>query len=114
MDGDRESSARKLRRRWSRGGGGVLGNRGRRVGRRTLALSGRSGCFGVYGAPMGELSGHEVCFATFLGMLREEIGEEKDLQDSKHDEKLDADDQPQGLPQRHRPETIVIEVKSAG
>ena len=46
-----------------------------------------------------------------LGMLFEEVGEEKHLQHSKDDKQLDEDDGPERFAQFHRPESIVIQIE---
>ena len=55
--------------------------------------------------------------ADILGLLLigrglgvEIVGEEDEAQDDKEDNHLDGDDQPQGPPQCHGPETVDIEV----
>jgi len=40
------------------------------------------------------------------------IREEKNLQDREHNEQFEENDLPQGLPDNHRAETVIVEVKS--
>jgi len=59
--------------------------------------------------------------AHILGLLLlgvtlgvQEVGEEKQLDDNKKDEQLDANDQPQCLTHSHAAEAIVIQMEHAG
>ena len=47
---------------------------------------------------------------SFLGMSAEEVGEEEDLEDGKHDEEFDEDDGPERAAERHVAEAVVVEV----
>ena len=40
----------------------------------------------------------------------EKPGEEEETENEEHDEKLHEDDEPQGTPQRHAPEAVLVEV----
>jgi hypothetical protein len=54
---------------------------------------------------------NKLGLVALIGMLPNETGEEKHLQDGKHDEKLDENNRPQRLAEAHVPETIVIEIE---
>ena len=59
-----------------------------------------------------EFCGH-IAGLVALGMLLQEVGEEKQLEHHEDDKQLDQYDGPERLAKAHRPETVVVEVKSA-
>jgi hypothetical protein len=61
--------------------------------------------------PFDELVGDVVGLTAFVGVGLEEIGEEENLQDDKHDKQLDQDNGPQRLSQPHIAETIIVKVE---
>jgi len=44
-------------------------------------------------------------------VLADVVGEEKELQHGKDDEQLDEDDGPEGAPQRHAAESVIVEME---
>jgi hypothetical protein len=60
--------------------------------------------------PINELGGHEIGFGTRLGMLVDIIWEKENLQNSEDNDEFDDDNSPEGLPQRHVAEAVVVEV----
>ena len=64
------------------------------------------------GGSFDERACHVARLVAF-GMLFQEVGEEKQLQDHKDYEQFDKDNGPQRLAEAHRAETIVIEVKGS-
>jgi len=56
------------------------------------------------------LSAYEIGLFPFFGMLADVIGEKEALEHNKHDEELDEDDGPEGTPQGHAPEALIIEI----
>ena len=65
----------------------------------------------IHGLSLHHLPAHEVGFLSFFGMLLDEVGEEENAQDDKDDEQFDEDNRPQGAPERHALETLIIEVE---
>jgi hypothetical protein len=54
---------------------------------------------------------NKLGLVALIGMLPNETGEEKYLQDGKHDEKLDENNGPERAPKRHVAESIIIEME---
>ena len=61
--------------------------------------------------PLYQFPSHELRLMALLRILLQEVWKEEDFEDGKVDKQLHADDQPERTPQRHLPETVVIETK---
>ncbi len=59
-----------------------------------------------------QLGGHEVGLMSLFRMGLQVVGEEEDLEDGKHDEQLEGNDEPQRLAQAHVAKAVVIEVEN--
>ena len=58
--------------------------------------------------------GYEASLVSVLGIRIDKIRKEEELEHQEDDGKLDENDSPERLAQRHRPETIVIEMEYLG
>lgn len=63
------------------------------------------------GTPFHQLLPDKLRLLSLRRVLLDEIGEEEEFEDDKHDEELHKDDRPERAPQRHVPEPVVIQVK---
>ena len=67
-------------------------------------------CFAVR-HPFRQFCRHELSLSALRGVLMEEVWEEEEFEDDKHDEKLDKDDRPERAPQCHVLEAVVIQIE---
>ncbi len=61
--------------------------------------------------PVHELLPYELRLLPLRCVLLDEIWEEEEFEDDKHDEKLDKDDRPERAPQCHVLEAVVIQIE---
>ena len=53
---------------------------------------------------------HKLRLPTLVGMLLDEVGKEKNLQDDEDDEEFDEDNRPERTTQPHVAEAVVVQV----
>ena len=55
---------------------------------------------------------HKLCLLAFLSMLLDEVGKEEKLQNEENHKEFDEDNRPQGTPQPHVAEAVIVEVEN--